>query len=232
MSPERRAGRTVGGLLFLQLLGLMVPFMLLLPITTPDFPETAAAVTPRIRLAVLLLFALGLLTIGIAVTAFPLLRERGLGAALWLPAVSVLWLALQAVDNAHLMTMLSLSQRYTEAGASQAALLVEVGALARSSRVWAHYTELLVIETWFLVFYGLLLRSSLVPRPLAGFGLLMVGVHAAGITLPKFLGYDTMPSLGISLALSHVAVGSWLLAKGFGGTSDGAGSNLRHNGLA
>ena len=46
MSPERRAGRTVGGLSFLQLLGLMVPFMLLLPITTPDFLENAAAAAP------------------------------------------------------------------------------------------------------------------------------------------------------------------------------------------
>jgi hypothetical protein len=40
-------------------------------------------------------------------------------------------------------------------------------------------------------------------------------VHAAGITLPKFIGYDSMPTLGFSLALSHLAVGSWLAAKGF-----------------
>jgi hypothetical protein len=87
--------------------------------------------------------------------------------------------------------------------------------MARSSRRWAHYTELLVIEAWFLVFYGLLFRLSLVPRPLAGFGMIMVMVHAAGITLPMFIGYGSMPSLGFSLALSHLALGSWLVARVF-----------------
>lgn len=217
MASPRRVGRTTGALLLVQLLGLIVPFVLLLPITTPTWLEDAAGVAPRIRLAVLLLFGLGMLTIGIAVVAFPVFREHGLGTALWLPAVSVLWLALQAVDNAHILTMLSLSQRYARAETADAALFGELGTLARSSRVWAHYTELLVVEAWFFVFYALLFRWSLVPRVLAGFGLAMVVVHAAGITLPKFIGYGSVPSLGVALALSHLALAGWLVARGFAG---------------
>jgi hypothetical protein len=74
-----------------------------------------------------------------------------------------------------------------EGGASNPELFSALGALARSSRRWAHYTELLVIEAWFLVFYV---------------------VHAAGITLPMFIGYGSMPQLGFSLALSHLGMGS------------------------
>jgi hypothetical protein len=215
MPAAKRVGRIIGMLLFVQLVGLTVPFILLLPLATTGFLETAAGLASQIRVAVLLLFANGAVTIGIAIAAFPVVRESGLRMALGLLAASVLWFAMQAVDNAHILSMLSLSQRYAEGGASNAELFGALGALARSSRRWAHYTELLVIEAWFLVFYGLLFRLSLIPRLLAGFGLMMVIVHAAGITLPVFTGYGSMPTLGFALALSHLSVGGWLVAKGF-----------------
>jgi hypothetical protein len=215
MTTARSLGRIVGVLLFVQLVGLTLPFILLLPITTPDFLTTASGAAGQIRAAVLLLIANGALTIGITVAAFPFLCARSYRMTLGLLAVSVLWLALQAVDNVHILSLLSLSQRYAEAGGADAELLGAVGAAARSSRRWAHYTELLVIESWFFVFYGLLFRLSLVPRPLAGFGVLMVLVHAAGISLPTFLGHDSAPTMAYPLALSSLAVNGWLLAKGF-----------------
>jgi hypothetical protein len=204
-----------GVLLLVQLVGLTLPFILLLPITTPDFLTAAAPAAGQIRAAVLLLFANGGLTIGIAVAAFPFLCARSYRLTLGLLAVSVLWFAIQAVDNVHILSLLSLSQRYVDSGATNAELLDALGAAARSTRRWAHYTELLVIESWFFAFYGLLYRLSLVPRPLAGFGLLMVLVHAAGITLPTFLGRDSVPEMAYSLALSSLAVNGWLLVKGF-----------------
>ena len=215
MRPAKSVGRIIGMLLFVQLVGLILPFILLLPMTTAGFLENAAGVAFQIRVAVLLLFANSALTIGIAIAAFPVLREYGYRMALWLLVVSVIWFSMQAVDNTHILSMLSLSQRYAEGGASNAELFGALAASARSSRVWAHYTELLVVETWFFVFYGVLFRLSLVPRPLAGFGLLMVIVHAAAITLPMFIGYSSVPPLGVSLGLSHLALGSWLVAKGF-----------------
>jgi hypothetical protein len=216
MTPAKSVGRTIGMLLFVQLVGLTLPFILLMPMTTTAGSlENAAGLAFQIRVAVLLLFANGALTIGIAIAAFPVVREYGYRMALWFLALSVIWFSMQAVDNAHILSMLSLSQRYAEEGASNPELFGALGALVRSSRGWAHYTELLVIDTWFFVFYGLLFRFSLVPRPLAGFGLVMVIVHAAGITLPRFIGYSSVPPLGFSLALSHLALGSWLIAKGF-----------------
>jgi Domain of unknown function (DUF4386) len=167
----RSVGRTIGLLLIVQLVGLILPFVLVLPLTTVGFLDTAAAHGSEIRAAVLLLFANGLLTIGIAVAAFPVIRDHSLIMALWLLALSVIWFSMQAVDNAHIMSLLSLSQRNAEGGAANAELFGALGTLARSSRRWAHYTELLVIEAWFFLFYGLLFRLSLVPRVLAGSGL-------------------------------------------------------------
>lgn len=208
-------GRIIGMLLFAQLVGLTLGFILLLPITTSTFLENAAGVAFQIRLAVLLLFASSALTMGISIAGFPVLREYSYRMALWFVAFSIIWFTMQAVDNVHILSMLSLSQQYTGGGASNAELVGALATVLRSTRRWAHYTELLVIDCWFLVFYGLLFRSSLVPRMLAGFGLIMVIIHFAAIPLPVFLGYNSVLVLAYSMALSYLAVGGWLIVKGF-----------------
>jgi hypothetical protein len=194
---------------------LALPFILLVPITTSAFLENAAGISFQIRVAVLLLFASSALTIGIAIAGFPVFREYSCRMALWFVALSVIWFSMQAVDNVHILSMLSLSQQYAQGGASNAELFGALATAVRSTRVWAHYTELLVIDTWFFVFYSLLFRFSLVPRALTGFGLIMVIVHTTAITLPMFLGYNRVLVLAYSLALSHLAVASWLVVKGF-----------------
>jgi hypothetical protein len=216
MRPAKSVGRIIGILLFVQLVGLSLPFILLMPATTSGFLENAAGLSPQIKAAVFLLFANGALTLGIAIAAFPVFREYGYKMTLGLLSLSVIWFSMQAVDNAHLLSMLSLSQQYAEGGSSNAELFAALATAARSTRRWVHYTELLVIDSWFFLFYALLCRSSLVPRALAGFGLVAVVVHTAAITLPMFLSYSSVQALGFALALSHLALGTWLAVRGFG----------------
>lgn len=209
-------GQFVGALLFVQLVGLIVPFILLMPITTSGYLENASGIALQIKVAVFHLFANGVITVGIAVTAFPVIRNFSIHAAIWFLAVSLVWFTMQAVDNAHIMSMLSLSQQFADPGTANPDILQTIGAAARSTRKWIHYTELLVVDLWFLVFYGLLFRFTLIPRFLAAFGVTAVIIHATAIPLPMFMGYaSVMPMLGASLALSHLAVGIWLIVKGF-----------------
>jgi hypothetical protein len=215
MKSAKSLERVIGILLLVQLAGLIVPFVLLMPITTSGFLENVAGIAFQIKVAVFHLFANGAVTIGIAIAAFPVLREYSVRVALWFVALSVIWFAMQAVDNAHILSMLSLSQQYVEVGTSNAELFHTLGAVARSTRRWAHYTELLVIDAWFFLLYGLLYRFRLVPRTLAAFGLITVIIHITAITLPMFVGYPSVPLLGVSLAFSHIALALWLLVKGF-----------------
>jgi hypothetical protein len=215
MRPAKSTGRIIGILLFVQLAGLILPFVLLMPITTSGFLENAAGIAFQIKVAVLHLFANGAVTLGIAIAAFPVLREYSVGMALWFLALSVIWFSMQAVDNAHILSMLSLSQQYAEGGASNAELFQTLGAVVRSTRRWAHYTELLVIDCWIFMLYSILYRFRLIPRALAAFGLITVIIHTTAITLPMFVGYPSVPLLGVSLGLSHIALALWLLVKGF-----------------
>lgn len=214
MRPAKSMARIIGLLLFVQLAGLIVPFVLLLPMTTADFLANASANSSQIKVAVLLLLANCALTIAISIAAFHVFREYSLAIALLLVTVSGIMFSLQAVDNAHLMSMLSLSEQYVQAHSSDE-IFQTLSAVVRSARRWAHYSELLAIDSWICVLYSLLYRFRLVPRALAAFGLITVLLHFTGIPLPLMLGYSPLTLLGVPMALSHIALAIWLIVKGF-----------------
>ena len=216
MKSAKSVGRLIGVLLLIQLAGLIVPFVLLHSLTTGprDFLANAAGASLQIRVAVFLLFANCALTIGISIAAWPVFRQYSERMALWLVAASVIMFGLQAVDNAHILSMLSLSQQYAQAGGPDE-LFQTLAAVVGSTRRWVHFTELLVIDSWIFLLYSVLYRFVLVPRALAAFGLLTVILHFTGIPLPAFLGYGIVTLMGVPMGLSHLALASWMMARGF-----------------
>ena len=122
--------------------------------------------------------------------------------------------AMQAVDNAHILSMLSLSQQYAQAGGPDG-LFQTLAAVVGSNRRWVHFTELLAIDSWIFLLYSVLYRFVLVPRALAAFGLLTVMLHFIGIPLPGLLGYGIVTLMGVPMGLSHIALVFWLMVKGF-----------------
>ena len=216
MKSAKSTGQFIGVLLVLQLAGLIVPFVLLHPLTTGprDYLANAPGSSLQIKVAVFLLFANCALTIGIAIAAWPLFRQYSEAMALWLVAASVIMFSLQAVDNAHILSMLSLSQHYAQLGGPDE-LFQTLAAVVGSTRRWAHFTELLLIDAWIFLLYSLLYRFALVPRALAAFGLLTVVLHFTAIPLRGFMGYSLVTPLGVPMAFSHIALALWLITKGF-----------------
>ena len=122
--------------------------------------------------------------------------------------------SLQAIDNAHLLSMLSLSQQYVN-DSGHGELLQAMAATVRSTRRWVHYSELFSIELWIGLLYAVLLRFALVPRVLAMAGLATVVLHFGGIVLPFYMGYPSVMPLGMPMGLSHLTLAGWLVTKGF-----------------
>ena len=208
------ARRLIGVLVLVQLAGLMVPFIILMPGVTTDYLNVAAGMSATIKTAVFLLFANAAVTLAISLTAFPLVRKYSIRAAILFVVISAVWVVMQSVDNGHILSMLSLSNRFAESNGATADLYNILGAQVRSTRIWIHYTELLVIDAWFACFYGILLRYKFVPRLIAAFGLLAVALHLVAIPLPMFIGYPSTQPLGAILAVSHALVAGWLIIKG------------------
>lgn len=217
MKSSERTGRMVGVLLLLHLaVGLTVPFVLLERVRgASGFLESAAASPDLVRAAVFLLFVGSAIAIGISIAALPMFRRTSSGAALWLLAMAVAGFSLQTVDNGALLSMLSLSEAYAKAGAANADLFQALNLAVSSSRRWAHFTSLLVGGSWILLLCGLLYRTRLVPRALAAFGVVGSVLQITGVPLRALMGYAPETRLAMPLAPAYVALGVWLMVKGF-----------------
>ncbi len=217
MRSAKSVGRIVGVLLLVHVAaGLTVPFILLDPlIKPPGFLASAAGVPNQVRAAVLLLFVGSAVPVGMAIAAWPVFRRYSSAMALWLLALGVAVLSLQAVDNAHILSMLSLSQEYAKAGAAKLELFQGLAVVVAPARKWAHYTFLLVVVSWIFLLYSLLYRSRLVPRALAAFGLVASMLQIPGVTLRALFGYPPEMRLAMPLGPAYVALAVWLLVKGF-----------------
>lgn len=210
-------GRTVGTLVLLHMTaGLIVPFILIDRVRDAGFLANAAVMPTQMRAAVMLLFVGSALPIAIAITVWPMLRRYSSAMGLWLLALSVVGFSLQAVDNAHLLSILSLSQEYARAGTAKAELFQALAIVSFSARKWAHYSYLLVAVIWVLLFFSVLFRFRLVPRALAGFGAAASALQIGGVTLLALFGYPPQVLLaGPPLAPAYIGLALWLIIRGF-----------------
>ncbi len=218
---SRRSAKSVGRIVGMLLLvhfaaALIVPFVLLDRVRGSAGLLANAAGSPlQVRVAVLLLFAGSAVAIGVAIAAWPVFRRYSSAMALWLVALAVAGFSLQAVDNSALLSMLSLSQEYANAGAAKAELFEALGVVAGSARKWAHYAYLLVVGSWIFLLCSLLFRFRLVPRALAAFGLVGSMLQITGVTMRGLWGYSPLTVLAMPLAPAYVAIAVWLMVRGF-----------------
>ncbi len=80
-------------------------------------------------------------------------------------------------------------------------------------RNWAHVIHLLTVGGLLLAMYGALYRLRLVPRLLAGFGMLAALSQMIAVAKPLFGGWVIFPMLA-PLGLANLALIVWLLWKG------------------
>lgn len=216
MIADRSAGRTLGALLVLQLAGLIVPFIMLDVIyAPPDFVHSAALNARRIQSALVLLLANGALATGISLYVYPVLRTASETAARWLMILGAAWLLLQVVDNTRVMEMVTLSRNAVGAAGAVGDALRSMAPVVASGRRFTHYSTLLAIGSWMLVFYGALWRARAVPQWVGGLGVVVALLHIGGVSLPVIAGYSAVRAVAPGLAFSHLAVIGTLFARGF-----------------
>lgn len=223
MTESRSSGRAVGLLLLVQLVaGLILPYVLLLPITAPAgaFLENAAGMAGTVRLSVLMLFVGGAASVAIAAAVWPAAGERQHRLGLWLFALAIMNFTLQLIENAHWLTLLSISQTNAAAAADSVAFQ-SLGLAAHSAFRWAHYSHILIAVAGLFTLFLLLHRGAMAPRPIPAIGMGAALLHFAGIILPAFGGYQ-MPYqslFGAPLGVTILVLAMWLMVKGFGHTA-------------
>jgi len=216
MEAARRAGRIIGVLIVIQMVGGgIVNFTLEAPLFgAPGFLVNAGSHSQQLGLAVLLGLATEALWVGIAITAFSVFGQRSQTMALWFIALAVVVMAVAVAENAAVMSMVSLSEAYTKASAAEREQIQMVKIVVASARNWAHYMARIFDGCAIFVFYVTLYRFTLVPRALAGFGLIAVTLMVTAVAMPLF-GHDVVFPMLAPLGLSQLILAAWLIAKGF-----------------
>jgi hypothetical protein len=196
---------------------LTLPFILSKPITlgSPAFLTAVAAHSFQIRSAVLLAFVGAALTVYLGITAFGVFRPFSKSVALLFLVVCGVSCTLDIVHAGTIMSMLSISNAFSNSGAANSELYQVVGAAVASARRSAHMTQLLAIGAWLFVFYISLFRFNLIPRVLAVIGIIGVALQFTGVTLMMLLGYPSISQLAMPLLPIQVTVAVWLIIKGF-----------------
>jgi len=216
MAAARRAGRIIGVLIIIQMVGSgVVNFTLEAPLfSAPGFLVNAASHSQQLGLAVLLGLATEALWVGIAITAFPVFAQRSQTMMLWFIALAVVIMAVAVAENAAVMSIVSLSEAYTKASAAEREQIQIVKIVVASARNWAHYMARIFDGGAIFVFYLTLYRFELVPRALAGFGLIAVTLMVTAVAMPLF-GHDVIFPMLAPLGLSQLILAVWLITKGF-----------------
>lgn len=230
MKTNKSAGRAAGALIILQMIGgFLTNFVLLAPVTAPPgFLVNAAPHALRMGASALLGIVMGAFATAIAITVFPVFRKYSERMALGLFALAVAALALAVLENATVMSMLTLSKAYAASSSADPAAFEGLRGVVASSHNWAHFTHLIVGGSTFFVFYATTFRFALIPRALAGFGMLAVALQVATVSMP-FLGIRVFFALLAPAGLAHLALAIWLMTKGF---ADPLPSDLRQRDLA
>jgi len=210
------ASRIIGVLILVQMVGGgLVNFVFEAPLFgAPGFLVNAAPHALLIALGALLGLAIGALSTGIAITAFPIFRQYSQAMALWFVALAVVGLTLSAVESMNVMSMLSLSEAYGKGGAADREHFEALRGVAASARNWAHYIHLMLEGSTFFVMYAVLYRFALIPRALAAFGLVAVVLQIAAVAMPLF-GQGIVFLMLAPLGVSQLLLAVWLIAKGF-----------------
>jgi hypothetical protein len=206
----------IGALVITQMIfGVLVNFVLEAPLfDAPGFLVNAAHYSRQIGFAALLGLITEALWIGIAVTAFPFFYRHSRTMTLWFAALAVVVLAVAVVENAAVMSMVSLSEAYAKAGAVDRGKLETIRVIAASARNWPHFLARMLDGCTIFAFYTILYQSALVPRVLAGFGLIASVLQVCGVAMPLF-GHDVVFPMLAPLGLIQLILAVWLLARGF-----------------
>jgi hypothetical protein len=216
MASHLKTGRIIGVLLLLQVIaGILLNFVFTAPLFgEPGFLINAAPHASQIAQSALLGIVMGLVSLTIACLLYPLLKAYSQPLALFYFALVTAGFALTVSEYISMMSMLSLSKAYAEHGAAQEPLYQGLRIVVKETRNWTHYLSLIVSGVTIFTFYISTLRFKLIPRLLAGFGLLASLSQIAAVSMPLF-GQAVDFRLIAPLGICEILLALWLIFKGF-----------------
>ena len=222
MNSNKKVGRIVGALFIIVMLLWFIGFYLLEQVlNAPDYLADIYPNKTKVTVGVLfeLLEVAGVL--GITFIMFPILKKYNESLAIGYVGFRIFESIMLVAALICALTLITLSQEFIEAGASDTSYFELLGTLLKEVRVrWSLFVLAFFHPLAALPFYYFLYRTKLVPRFISGWGFLaalfliidQVVLESFGLGLIRISGN---PITGIPMGLNEIVLGVWLVIKGF-----------------
>jgi hypothetical protein len=207
--------RLIGALFLIGFLTYGIGFTLVNSvITVPDFLAGIPAVQTTLILGAFLMLGNTVVDVSKGVLFFPILENHGKRTALVYLAAIVVQVVFLDIGALFLLMLVPLAQIAAEAGASSAAWAPGLGSLLTESNTIAYNVGQATLSFGGIFLCLLLFRTRLIPRALAGLGVIGYVLHAAG-SISEIFGLPLSLFLLIPGALFEIGIAFWLIFRGF-----------------
>lgn len=208
----------ITGVIFIIATGALFPAAALTPgLTGTDYLTQFSAHPNQVAAGAFAYLVAALASAGIAIAMYPVMKGSNAGLALG----SVVFRALEAVfymvEVVILLSLLTLGQQFTTAGAADRTLLQAIGNLLVSVREHAALVAVFAFCLGAFMYYYLFFQSRLIPRWLSGFGIVAIILMMVACVLALFSGnlITSYIPLAAPIALQEMVLAVWLIVKGF-----------------
>ena len=207
--------RLIGALFLTGFLSYGGGFALVTSVTAGhDFVAGIPAHRTTLALGALLMLANSVVDVGKGILFYPLLARHSHRTALAYLSAMIVEVVLLSVGVIGLLVLIPLGQRALDDGTARTGWGAALGSLALQWNAVAYQVGELSLGIGCLFLCILLLRTRLIPRFLAAWGLIGYLALATGAVL-EILGAHVSLALSIPGGLWEVTLGIWLLVKGF-----------------
>jgi hypothetical protein len=194
----------------------------------PDYLINISANENQVMIGALFTLISAFASASIAIWLYPILKKHHEALALGSVGFRVMEGMLYIVAVVGLLSLLTLSQEYVKAGASNASLFQTLGTLLLAVRKWAGELGVIAFTVGALMYYYVFYQSKLVPRFISGWGLLAVAISLAAALLTisgQIIPFSTVfILLNVPIGLQEMVLAVWLIVKGFNPSAIASGS--------
>jgi hypothetical protein len=221
MNTNRKTA-VITGVIFIIATGALFPAAALTPgLTGTDYLTQFSAHPNQVAAGAFAYLVAALASVGIAIAMYPVMKGSNAGLALGSVVFRALEAAFYMVEVAILLSLLTLGQQFTTAGAADRTLLQAIGNSLVSVREHAALVAVFAFCLGAFMYYYLFFQSRLIPRWLSGFGIVAIILMMVACVLALFSGnlITSYITLAAPIALQEMVLAVWLIVKGFNQTA-------------
>lgn len=216
MSTSKKTARVVGALFLTAIVTwILGAEAFIAPIlNAPDYLINLYPNKDQLIIGVLFELINAAVVVGIAAVMFPILKKYNDSIAIGYVGFRVIEATILVVSLIGPLVLITLSQDYINAGASDGSSFQTLGAFAVEWRYRSGQVVPFFVGGGGLMLTYLLYQSKLIPRLISTWG--FIG-YALLLTLAalQIFGFEEVLILGLPVGLFEIFLGIWLIAKGF-----------------